>query len=435
MFFTMRATSADKSADFSQNSAQKTPKSGVRERVATGVYLRHAAGCKQALKTPEKRRRCGCTHYVVQVARGPGSQVTIEAATVSAAKAQREELRKEHRRLAKQRAAGKGETVEEVAADFLRSAASRLAPRSLERLDRDYRRFIDETFGSIEMSTITRPDLMRWYDALVDEDVAASSKRKAIQTFRLLWQHAAARDIVEQRTGIEAFAQMPIRDGDRGEVLTTWTAAQLREAITSPRVLLRHRALIAVMGTGGLRMGEACALRMQDVGTGNDGAVRLQVRGSIAWLDRKRPKRVPAVKTAAARRTVTLPPIASAVVAEQFAARIQAGAGQNDLLFVGRSHDRTREQPLGKTAAGQALGHICTRLGLPRISPHKLRHTAATVAIGAGVPLTELAGALGHTTPATTTRIYAQAVAEREDRPAALAAALARALEDERPSQ
>lgn len=47
---------------------------------------------------------------------------------------------------------------------------------------------------------------------------------------------------------------------------------------------------------------------------------------------------------------------------------------------------------------------------LPEITPHSLRHTNATLQIANNVPLTTVAGRLGHATPATTTKIYSHEI-------------------------
>ena len=50
------------------------------------------------------------------------------------------------------------------------------------------------------------------------------------------------------------------------------------------------------------------------------------------------------------------------------------------------------------------------RAELPEITPHSLRHTNATLQIANNVPLTTVAGRLGHATPATTTKIYSHEI-------------------------
>lgn len=53
-----------------------------------------------------------------------------------------------------------------------------------------------------------------------------------------------------------------------------------------------------------------------------------------------------------------------------------------------------------------AFSQVVRREGLPRITLHGLRHTFATIASAQGAPLFDIGKALGHSTPATTGKIY-----------------------------
>ena len=53
-----------------------------------------------------------------------------------------------------------------------------------------------------------------------------------------------------------------------------------------------------------------------------------------------------------------------------------------------------------------AFRRIIDREGLPKITLHGLRHTFATLASAQGAPLFDIGKALGHSTPATTGKIY-----------------------------
>jgi integrase len=58
------------------------------------------------------------------------------------------------------------------------------------------------------------------------------------------------------------------------------------------------------------------------------------------------------------------------------------------------------------------------RLGLPRVTVHDLRHSAATVLYAEGVPLEAIADMLGHSTTRVTADLYRHRV-ERIQRDAA----------------
>ena len=63
-------------------------------------------------------------------------------------------------------------------------------------------------------------------------------------------------------------------------------------------------------------------------------------------------------------------------------------------------------RPLSPNAVSLAFTRFIRRNSLPKITLHGLRHTFATVASAQGAPLFDIGKALGHSTPATTGRIY-----------------------------
>ena len=63
-------------------------------------------------------------------------------------------------------------------------------------------------------------------------------------------------------------------------------------------------------------------------------------------------------------------------------------------------------QPYAPNNVSLAFHRFIKKHNLPEITLHGLRHTFATVASAQGAPLFEIGKALGHSTPATTGRIY-----------------------------
>ena len=51
---------------------------------------------------------------------------------------------------------------------------------------------------------------------------------------------------------------------------------------------------------------------------------------------------------------------------------------------------------------------------LPDLTPHSLRHGAATRLLDAGVPVHDVAAILGHSTPSITLSVYAHSVSQRQ---------------------
>ena len=87
---------------------------------------------------------------------------------------------------------------------------------------------------------------------------------------------------------------------------------------------------------------------------------------------------------------------------------------------AGRRPGRSRSGPSGAgitpplpyspNALSLAFTRFVRKNHLPRLTLHGLRHTFATIASAQGVPLFDIGKAMGHSTPATTGRIYTHLV-------------------------
>ncbi|MBQ3661445.1 MAG: tyrosine-type recombinase/integrase, partial [Firmicutes bacterium] len=64
------------------------------------------------------------------------------------------------------------------------------------------------------------------------------------------------------------------------------------------------------------------------------------------------------------------------------------------------------------------LRRFAQRHGLRPVTPHKLRHTFATLQIAYGTDIRTVAGVMGHSSPTTTLTIYAHQVKEASEKAA-----------------
>lgn len=90
-------------------------------------------------------------------------------------------------------------------------------------------------------------------------------------------------------------------------------------------------------------------------------------------------------------------------------------------------------QPVFTDEAGRNISHGAVRsaldrstatAGLPHVNPHKLRHSAGSIALDAGVPIPDVSRMLGHANPAITMSVYAHALGDGSRAPSAVAAAV-----------
>lgn len=143
---------------------------------------------------------------------------------------------------------------------------------------------------------------------------------------------------------------------------------------------IRNRALIVVMWRGGMRLGEALALKTSDV----DAAA-----GTVSVFHCKGDK----------ARTVGLDPTTMAVVDRWIERRRALGIRARELFCTldGRSLHRSYVDTL--------LGRLARKVGIEkRVSPHALRHSHAAELARERVPTAFIRDQLGHSSLAVTDR-------------------------------
>jgi integrase len=182
----------------------------------------------------------------------------------------------------------------------------------------------------------------------------------------------------------------------------------------------RLYALWLVYATTGMRRGEALALRWADLDLEASRATITETVGSVAYaVVRGRPK------SDRSRRSVALDPGTVAALRAhrkaQAAERLALGPAYADGGLVFTCEDGT---PLHPERVSRLFDGRVRDSGLPRIRLHDVRHTWATLALRAGVPLKVVSEHLGHTSIAVTADTYMHVSAAMERDAAETVAAL-----------
>jgi integrase len=223
------------------------------------------------------------------------------------------------------------------------------------------------------------------------------------------------RAILNVAVADEALASNPCRLRGAGipkaarpsRALTAAEALQLAEQLGRDSRTERYRALVLVLAFGGLRFGEATALRRSDVLPGGRLRVERSVRRvSGLWV-------VGEPKTDAGHRTVTLPAGVAGVLEDHLEKHVRDSP--DALLFSTSSGGY-----LARSNWNSTFRRAADAVGLPAVRPHELRHTGATLAAATGATTKELMRRLGHSSPAAAL-LYQHAA---DDRDAEIARAL-----------
>lgn len=158
-----------------------------------------------------------------------------------------------------------------------------------------------------------------------------------------------------------------------------------------PEVGAQYRALILVLGFCGLRWGEVAALRVKRVDllrrrlTVAESVT--EVRGRLVWGTPK----------SHATRSVLIPRSLTSAFAE-----VMAGKGPDDLVFTTWRGNPLRNLNFRRDVFDRAAEDA----GVKDLTPHELRHTAASLAVSAGANVKSVQRMLGHASAAMTLDVY-----------------------------
>ena len=149
----------------------------------------------------------------------------------------------------------------------------------------------------------------------------------------------------------------------------------------------------------GLRIGEVCALRWEDVDLENR---VLHIRHTVSRGGKEKGTVIQSPKTRASRRDI---PISSKLLPV-----LEAGYRRRNSDYV-TSQDSGFTNPRTYEYRYHSVLRSC---GIPDINYHALRHTFATGCVASGMDIKSLSEILGHTSASTTLNIYVHASMERK---------------------
>ena len=182
---------------------------------------------------------------------------------------------------------------------------------------------------------------------------------------------------------------------------TAWTPQQLQRFLAA---IGGHElaALFWVAAATGMRRGEVIGLRWADV---DFDAATVSVRQSITQAGGE--LRVGAPKTKRGERVVPIDARSMEILRRhrvaQAHSRLAVGAAWTDLDLVFTRADGTPVRPDDVT---RRFAQLVRSAGLPIIRLHDLRHTHASHALAAGVPVKVVSDRLGHSSTIITENIY-----------------------------
>ena len=262
-------------------------------------------------------------------------------------------------------------------------------PSYLRSVESDGKNHVKPRFNNRQMGGIRHSEVQ----AFINDLAAEYAPTTVLRCFRLVkgvFETAKKDGIIRNMAPIEGInlPKKPIRKEDR-HYLTPEQLVNLADHSGY------YRTLVLMQGLCGLRWGEARALRPGDI---DIDARRIHVRRNITRGKNGYNEGTPKSYEI---RDVAIPSKLLPLLEDA-----KKGKGPDDLVFTDEDGHMLRNRSIGKGARGWWI-HALNDAGLEPMTPHDLRHTAASIGVSSGMNVKALQRMLGHKSAAVTLDTYA----------------------------
>lgn len=296
-------------------------------------------------------------------------------------------------------------TIATLGAEWLRDKEASLKPSTFRAISDAWRVYVEPRWGTTAVAAVQHSAVREWVRQLSD-GTAPSVRRESSRTAGLAAKPKSATVVLRAHGVLAAILDVALRDRRVTQNVARGLDNLPRKA-SKPHVYLSHEqvdALAAASGEHGtliltaaytgLRWGELTGLKVRDVDALKR---RLSVQENAVKVGAEIHVGTPKTHE---RRSVPYPAFLSLPIAREC-----EGKARDALLFgEGIVH-----LPRPRTSEGSRSWFITAleTAGLPRMTIHDLRHTAASLAISAGANVKAVQRMLGHKSAAMTLDVYA----------------------------
>lgn len=241
-------------------------------------------------------------------------------------------------------------------------------------------------FGHLPVASISEAQVRAWVGGLVASGLSTATASRYLTTLRSILAFAVADRRITVNVAASVKAPKSGRERREGQYLTLEEVDALATACTG-----RYAELVRVLAMCGLRWGEIAGLQVGDrIRVPGDG---LRVQRAVLASSSKGELYVDTLKGRRAR-TVALPPAVVPIID-----RWADGKSTDAWLFAAPGGGPLSESNWKRSVGWRAA---CVAIGRPTLRAHDLRHTAASVWLGAGADPKVVQRILGHASAAMT---------------------------------
>jgi integrase len=189
------------------------------------------------------------------------------------------------------------------------------------------------------------------------------------------------------------------------EEMKTWTEEELNAFLAAAKGV-RLGKLFSFLACTGARLGEALGLHWSEVdkeyASVHISHTLVEIKGLVVGRDE--------VKTKASKRQVSLDAFGKAVLLQQRALLLGEGNAASPWVFPNRAG-----KPHCSSEIRKQFRRIIKKAGVPRIRPHDLRHTHATLLLKACVHPKIVQARLGHSSIVVTLDTYSHVIPSMDE--------------------
>lgn len=270
-----------------------------------------------------------------------------------------------------------------------------ISGKTLATYNSQLKLYLLPSFGERKLTSITTSDIKKWVASLADTGVGPTTIRQSYRLLHQILQAALEDELLGRNPAIGI--KLPKITSKPKEGLTAQELYALADECGP------YRSLVIFLGTCGLRINEALALRVEDFDMGAKA-----VKVAHSWTTDEFGKKlrdengefVPGTTKTGEERAVPLDQNTIELVKP-----LLAGKSAKDWVFTGVN--------------GQALDYgffrrkyfkpATEKLGLKNVVIHSLRHTTGSLLASLGAPIPEVSKILGHSSAKMTLDVYGHA--------------------------
>ncbi|MEU4462600.1 tyrosine-type recombinase/integrase [Streptomyces sp. NPDC024017] len=257
------------------------------------------------------------------------------------------------------------------------------------------RHHLEPAFGAVNVAEISPPLVRRWRADKLASGTGPTTVAKAYALLRAIMGTAVADQMI-RRNPCTIKGASTVHTPER-PTATVQEVYDLAEAMQP-----HYRVLVLMAGFLGLRWGELIGLHRRDIDL-DHGTVR--VRRAVAELFNGQ-REIKAPKSAAGKRTVSIPAAIAPDIRDHLERYAEAGA--DGRVFLGAKGATPRRNHFNRL-----WRKACSDAGIKGLHFHDLRHTGNTLAASTGASTRELMARMGHSTTRAAL-IYQHASAARD---------------------